>query len=148
MELTTSGIVCVSTQSHKFLLLKGRFSKSWSFPKGYIEKGEDPLESAIRELEEEIGVSLTFEDILLTHDGEYLHVDTSVKLPKPIKRVPSGVKHIRFYVYYMDEEQVIRLSKEHSSFRWIDINHVNIYNMLSPEFVQVGTTIMNTLSYT
>jgi 8-oxo-dGTP pyrophosphatase MutT (NUDIX family) len=39
---------------HYLLLDHGRH---WSFPKGHIEKGEDELEAAIRELREETGIT-------------------------------------------------------------------------------------------
>jgi bis(5'-nucleosidyl)-tetraphosphatase len=46
----------------EFLLLDyGRF---WDYPKGHVEKGEDDLEAALREVKEETGV-----DDLTLHDG-------------------------------------------------------------------------------
>ena len=43
------------------LLLKHK-SGSWVFPKGHIEPGETPLEAALREVEEEGGVTATCPD--------------------------------------------------------------------------------------
>lgn len=45
-----------------YLLVKGRQTGIWSFPKGHIKRGEDPLQTALREIEEETG--LTFPDQL------------------------------------------------------------------------------------
>jgi 8-oxo-dGTP pyrophosphatase MutT (NUDIX family) len=36
-----------------------QFGNSWSLPKGHIEKGESPLDAAIREIEEETGIPRT-----------------------------------------------------------------------------------------
>ena len=51
------GIICMS-QNKKYLLVKGRKSNKWSFPKGHRNKGELAMECALRELHEETGVSL------------------------------------------------------------------------------------------
>ena len=39
---------------HRYLLL--RAYRNWDFPKGVVEPGEDPLDAAIREVEEETGI--------------------------------------------------------------------------------------------
>src|SRR4051812_5967114 len=41
---------------------------AWSIPKGEIERGDEPLETAIRELEEEIGLTLAEGHKLITLD--------------------------------------------------------------------------------
>lgn len=47
----------------KFLLVYGRTSKKWSFPKGKKNDNEMSIQCAIREFEEETGILLTLEDI-------------------------------------------------------------------------------------
>jgi 8-oxo-dGTP pyrophosphatase MutT (NUDIX family) len=42
----------------QFLLVKGRQTGIWSFPKGHSNKGETALECALREIREETGLSL------------------------------------------------------------------------------------------
>ena len=51
------GVIC-ETSNMKYLLVRGRSSKKWSFPKGHMEGKESALECALRELLEETGVSL------------------------------------------------------------------------------------------
>lgn len=51
------GTIVVSSQG-KFLLVRGRATGKWSFPKGHAEGSEAPLDCAKRELFEETGVSL------------------------------------------------------------------------------------------
>jgi diadenosine hexaphosphate hydrolase (ATP-forming) len=46
---------------HEVLLIRQR-DGSWVFPKGHIEPGEDPLNTARREVEEEAGVPTTCPD--------------------------------------------------------------------------------------
>ena len=44
----------------RYLLVQGRRSGKWSFPKGHPEVGETSLECAIRELHEETGLDAPF----------------------------------------------------------------------------------------
>jgi 8-oxo-dGTP pyrophosphatase MutT (NUDIX family) len=55
--IISSGIVVVRREPDgwKYLLL--RAYKNWDFPKGEVEPGEDPLETAKREVTEETGIS-------------------------------------------------------------------------------------------
>ncbi len=43
-----------------YLLLYGRENKSWGFPKGHIDSGEDEREAARREVREEAGLEVDF----------------------------------------------------------------------------------------
>jgi mRNA-decapping enzyme subunit 2 len=52
------GIICV-TRRKKYLLVKGRQSNKWSFPKGHRNRGELAIDCAIRELYEETGVNIS-----------------------------------------------------------------------------------------
>lgn len=40
-----------------YLLVKGRQTGIWSFPKGHAKQGEDPLQTALREIQEETGMT-------------------------------------------------------------------------------------------
>jgi 8-oxo-dGTP pyrophosphatase MutT (NUDIX family) len=52
------GIIRRQSLKEQFLLVKGRRTGIWSFPKGHSVKGETPLECAIREIREETGLQL------------------------------------------------------------------------------------------
>lgn len=47
------------TPENRVLVVKGRHSGKWSFPKGHLESFENSLDCALRELTEETGVDLT-----------------------------------------------------------------------------------------
>lgn len=52
----SAGIVVVRQRQDKQLYLLLRAYNYWDFPKGIVEKAEDPLQAACREVEEESGI--------------------------------------------------------------------------------------------
>ncbi|HJX17332.1 MAG TPA: NUDIX domain-containing protein [Acidiferrobacterales bacterium] len=53
----SAGIVVVRRQNGEWRLLILRAYRNWDFPKGLIEPGEKPLAAAVRETEEETGLT-------------------------------------------------------------------------------------------
>jgi 8-oxo-dGTP pyrophosphatase MutT (NUDIX family) len=53
----SAGIVIVRKEESEWKYLFLRAYRNWDFPKGVVEPGEDPLETAKRESEEEAGIS-------------------------------------------------------------------------------------------
>lgn len=51
------GVIMMSP-NFRFLMVRGRATGKWSFPKGHGELRETPYECAIRELEEETGITI------------------------------------------------------------------------------------------
>ena len=130
---TTSGIICIDKDTHNFLIMQSRFHpKKWSFPKGYIHKNEEPLEAALRELYEETSIKLDKCNI----EDETYTID--LKLDRPTKKVPSGVKKIKFFVSFVSQNIKIELSKEHSKCDWVsDFDNLKI----PPEFIKLSERI-------
>jgi len=52
------GVICVNNCGN-VLLVRGRKSRKWSFPKGHCKQDENDLECALRELREETGLDIT-----------------------------------------------------------------------------------------
>jgi ADP-ribose pyrophosphatase YjhB (NUDIX family) len=46
-----------------YLLVLGRQSNKWGFPKGHMEQNETEEQTALREVKEETGIELSFQDI-------------------------------------------------------------------------------------
>ncbi|MFA7191964.1 MAG: NUDIX domain-containing protein [Candidatus Paceibacterota bacterium] len=67
-------------EEDKFLLIK-QLSGNWSFPKGHLEEGEDSKTAAIRELQEETGITefkfaelpTLIEEYDFNHSGDIRH---------------------------------------------------------------------------
>lgn len=57
VKVLSSGVVVVRKQGETFLYLLLRAYQHWDFPKGVVEKGEEPLEGAKREVWEETTIT-------------------------------------------------------------------------------------------
>ena len=83
-EMKVYGCICISA-NNRVLLVKGRKSKKWSFPKGHRESTDySTLDCALRELKEETGLVLR---------NNYLCV--------------KKYKAAEYYIYSMPEESRI-----------------------------------------
>lgn len=77
------GCICLDSNGN-VLLVRGRGSNKWSFPKGHKHKEESSLECAKRELMEETGIHApsTYSSYYKMKGGEYyvFHIDSDVEL--------------------------------------------------------------------
>jgi 8-oxo-dGTP pyrophosphatase MutT (NUDIX family) len=97
------GSICISP-SKTILLVKGRKSKKWSFPKGHKHRGETYIECAVRETFEEAGICL---DALV---------------PIGYQRLSVG----EYYFYDMEDEiqPEIQDSREITEAKWMSIEDI------------------------
>lgn len=122
----SAGIVIVRKEGPDWKYLLLRAYKNWDFPKGMVEKGEDPLESAKRESEEEAGISdLNF---------KWGHIFRETKpYTGPFNR---RKKIARYYIAETTQSKVIFSinpeigEPEHHEYRWLACEEVR---KLSPE---------------
>ncbi len=68
----------LESPKRRYLLVQGRTSGKWSFPKGHAHEDEDEFECAKRELYEETGLSAPFMYTRIYHlaTGKYYHFKT------------------------------------------------------------------------
>lgn len=112
-EVLSAGVVIIkrSGGACHFLLL--RVWNYWDFPKGEVEQDEDPLAAAVREVEEETGIT----DLEFPWGEVFLETE------------PYGSgrrrKVARYYLAVTREEQVeLRVNPElgraeHDEYRWV-----------------------------
>ena len=101
--LNTSGKVCVVSQ-------KGI---SWSLPKGHIEKGEDALTAARREILEETGIS----QLELIRDlGSY----SRYRMGKDGNEDLSEIKILYFFLFKTNQTELKPIDPHNPEARWVD----------------------------
>lgn len=96
-------------RSIKYLIIKHR-KGHWAFPKGHPEKGETKLETALRELEEETGVSkitLLKKRVLLKE--QYKFTD---------KKGVKILKEVNYFIAEAKNKKIKLDLKEVTNFKW------------------------------
>jgi len=92
-----------------YLLLKHANGDHWSFPKGHVEEGENPEETALRELEEEAGLV-----------PQELPSDLSRTTSYTFERAGRKVsKTVIYFLGLISREAQARLSPEHLDYVWL-----------------------------
>lgn len=93
----------------RYLLL--RSYRNWDFPKGVVEAGEDSLQAAIREVEEETAIT----DLVFAWGHEYRET------------APYGRGKVARYYLAKTKQSDVRLPvnpelgrPEHEEYRWVD----------------------------
>lgn len=122
------GLALFSEAGHLFIgrRINGRGAFQWQMPQGGIDDGEDPAEAALRELEEEIGVSEKLVTILEeTSDWLTYEFPTEVKRRMPGPYIGQRQKWFAFRFKGSDSD--IRLDKhtpEFDAWRWTRLQDV------------------------
>jgi 8-oxo-dGTP pyrophosphatase MutT (NUDIX family) len=118
----SAGIVVVRKEEASWKILFLRAYKNWDFPKGEVEAGEDAFQTALRETEEETGIT----DLKFKWGKEY-------KETGPYR---GGRKIARYYIAETDRSEV-RFSvnpelgrPEHHEYRWLPFDEIKA---LAPE---------------
>ncbi len=112
IEETSAGIVLFRKEDSKILFLLLHYpSGHWDFIKGKMEKGESTHETAIRETEEETGITdITF----LENFEEWIKYDFQYQGELVHKKV----------VFFLAETKTkeVMISHEHLDYTWMDYN--------------------------
>jgi len=112
IEETSAGIVLFRKEGSKKLFLLLHYpSGHWDFVKGKMEKGESTHETAIREAQEETGITdLTF----VENFEEWIEYNFKYQGELVQKKV----------VFFLAETKTkeIKISHEHSGYTWMDYN--------------------------
>ncbi len=110
MERSSGTVIFRKNGKEKFLLL--HYGKGhWDFPKGHIEEGEAELDAAIREAEEETGIS----DLKIL-DGFREKITYFFMAGKNLVH-----KEVVFFAAETKTKS-IKISHEHTGFEWLDFD--------------------------
>ena len=106
-EISAGMILFRRTPEPNYLLLHYE-SGHWDFPKGHIESGEDPEETAKRELQEETGIS-------------EIHILDGYKQALRYFFRQKGIGIFKVVIFFLAEttQSEVTLSAEHVGFDWL-----------------------------
>jgi bis(5'-nucleosidyl)-tetraphosphatase len=112
----SAGVIVVRMQENSWRYLFLRAFRNWDFAKGEMEVGESPLEAAVRETQEETGIT-----------GLHFRWGEVFKETEPYNR---GTKVARYYLAQTTEERV-RFAvnpqiggREHHEYRWLSYSEL------------------------
>ena len=108
------------------LLIQRKFPPmqgAWAFPGGFVERGEDPQMAALRELEEETGVSRDLVRIEAENEG-WLAYDLPLELlDKLWGGKYRGQEQKWFRMRFLGSDDQVNIETDHPEFaewKWID----------------------------
>ncbi|KAL7928915.1 DCP2 domain-containing protein [Trichoderma chlorosporum] len=119
------GAIMLNNEMDSVVLVKGwKKGASWSFPRGKINKDEDDLDCAVREVYEETGLDLREAGLVPTEAR-----------PKYIE-IPMREQHLRLYVFRdvpMDTNFQPRTRKEISKIEWYKLTDLPTLRKKGPQ---------------
>ena len=118
----THVVTCFLENKDKILLLcssgqVGSYTQRWAGISGYIEPGHSPLEQALQEINEEIG--LRNGEVKLLKEGFPLEV---------IDESLGKIWVVHPFRFQVDTPEKIQIDWEHNEYRWIEPEDIKNYN--------------------
>jgi 8-oxo-dGTP diphosphatase len=108
------GKVLLLRRSQNVKIMRGK----WAGVSGYIETSEGPLLRALKEIEEETG--LTKENIQVLSEGKPLEADDNMR--------PEYITWIVHPFYFRTNSNAINLDWEHDHYEWINPQEIENYD--------------------
>jgi dATP pyrophosphohydrolase len=113
-------LLIIFTKKFKVLLLKKNSKRDlWQSVTGSIELGEDPYDTALRELQEETGINKQKSDLIFD-DLSHKFMIYSEWIDRYEESTYSNKEYI--FSLKLNDEVSVKLSREHSSYKWVDLN--------------------------
>lgn len=99
-----------------------QFGNSWSLPKGHIEDGETPLEAALREIEEETGI--TDDELRFIRPlGSYVRNKISADGKS---EVPNAARELHLFLFESSRSGKLNpLDPDNPEARWVPVDEVS-----------------------
>ncbi|OGP52601.1 MAG: NUDIX hydrolase [Deltaproteobacteria bacterium RBG_13_52_11] len=126
LKILSAGVIVVRREDGAWHYLLLRAYNYWDFPKGIVEKGEDPLQTALREVAEETGLK----DLVFSWGHGYQETP------------PYGAgKVARYYVAETRQTKIVlpispELGRpEHHEYRWM--SYAETRALLVPRLVPI-----------
>ena len=120
-----AGVMLVNAQSHVWVGRRiDNKDEAWQMPQGGIDKGEEPLQGALRELEEETGIAPDLVEQVAGASPLELQYD----LPETLQPHLWGGKYVGqkqhwYLMRFMGEDAHVNIATEHPEFshwKWVE----------------------------
>ncbi len=98
-------------------------TEAWQMPQGGIDEDEDPELAALRELEEETGISRRLVTIIARSNDEHFYDLPPELVGKLWKGRWRGQRQTWFLMRFMGEDEDVNIETDHQEFRawkWVD----------------------------
>ena len=113
-------LLIIFTTKFKVLLLKKNSKRDlWQSVTGSMELGENPYDTALRELQEETGINKQRSDLIFD-DLSHKFMIYSEWIDRYEESTYSNKEYI--FSLKLNDEVSVKLSREHSSYKWVDLN--------------------------
>ncbi len=122
----SSGVVVLREDAGEWLLLLLRAYRSWDFPKGMVEAGEQPLAAAAREVREES----TIQDLDFCFGEAF--IETGPYSRNKVARYYAAVSHTAAVTLPVNP---VRGTAEHHEWRWVTFD--DALDLVSPRVAPV-----------
>jgi putative (di)nucleoside polyphosphate hydrolase len=99
-----------------------RDTEAWQMPQGGVEQGEDPREAALRELEEETGISRDLVEVVAETDGWLPYDLPHTLVPNIWKGRFRGQEQKWFLMRFRGSDDQVNIETAHPEFsewRWL-----------------------------
>lgn len=122
------GLALFSPAGHVFVgrRINGRGPFQWQMPQGGIDRDESPVDAALREMDEEIGVAAKLVEIVEQTD-DWLYYEFPIELRRRMGGRYLGQRQKWFAFRFKGSDSDIRLDKhtpEFDAWRWADLSEV------------------------
>ena len=94
--------------NRKVLLIKHENGGHWAFPKGHVEEGETEVETALREIKEETGLSTD--------------LSTAYRKSVSYSPAPGIIKEVVYFIAFAHTETIEKQDAEVTDFAWMPFN--------------------------
>ena len=106
---------------------RDRFEDAWQMPQGGIDKGEDAFDAALRELEEETGVSRDLVELVAETDGWLTYDLPQDLVPQIWKGKYRGQEQKWYLLRFLGTDDQVIIETDHpefSAWRWQPAEHL------------------------
>jgi 8-oxo-dGTP pyrophosphatase MutT (NUDIX family) len=125
-------VTCILEHGGKILLLKrsnlvGTYRGLWGGVAGFVEELEDPYETAIKEIREEVGIDL--DSMVLMKKGEPLEFSDTY----------DGRRYdwiVYPFLFHVEAKELVHLDWEHEDAVWVSPTELRKYDTV-PQFEDV-----------